>query len=103
MRLVADAPLPKRNVAGVIGPHLRRLDLQALTQAYPVEFFDVQEWFAATYQPGPVVESAAAQLQPDEHAGGRGGIPAPPPPGLDRHIWMTALVGGSEQHLDPAD
>ena len=52
----------------------------------------------------PVVcRGLAAQLEADEQArrpicGG-----APPPPGLDGHVRVTRFVGGSEQHLDPAD
>ena len=42
-----------------------------------VELLDVEEGLAATHQPGPVVEPAAAQLQADEHTGvgGRGSNP----------------------------
>ncbi len=103
MGLVAEAPLTVRYVALVVGPHLRRLDLQPVAQPTAIELLDVEERFAAAYQPGPVVEPASAKLQPDEHTGARGRVPAPPPPGLDGHIEVTGFVGGSEQHLDPAD
>ena len=103
MGLVADAPLTERDVARVIGPHLRRLDLQALAQAGAIELLDVEVRLTAAHETGPVVEATPAELQPDEDTGGAAGIPAPPPPCLHGHIWMTGLVGGSEQHLDPAD
>jgi len=103
MSLVADAPLPERHVALVVSPHLRRLDLETLPQTRTVELLDVEIRLAAAHQPGPVVEAAAAQLEADEHAGARCHIRSPPPPGFDGDIVVAAFVGGSEQHLDPAD
>ena len=101
--LVADTPLPERNVASVVGPHLRRLDLQPVAQPGCVELFDVEVRRTSAHQPRPVVIASPAQLQPDEQTGGGTGVPTPPPPCFDSHIGVTSLVGGSEQHLDPAD
>ncbi|MCU1359292.1 MAG: hypothetical protein JWN99_581 [Ilumatobacteraceae bacterium] len=69
MCFVAQAPLAERCVALVAGPHLGRLDLEALAQAGAVQFFDVQVRLALAHQTGPVVEPVAAQFQPDEHTG----------------------------------
>ena len=100
---VADAPLAKRHIALVVGPHLRRLDLQTLSQPAAIKLLDVEERLTTSHEPRPVVESPAAQLQSDEHTGAGIIAPAPPPPRLDRRIGVTSFVGGSEQHLDPAD
>ena len=56
--------------------------------------FDV-EWGA--------VDDPTAIAHGYEQTGAGIGVPAPPPPCFDGHIGMTTFVGGSEQHLDPAD
>ena len=101
--LVADAPLAKGNVADVIGPHLCRLDLESLAKTDAIELLHIQERLAAPHQSRPVIERAITQLQSDEQPGSCLAVPAPPPPGLDGHVRVTCFVGGSEQHLDPAD
>ncbi|CAB4364606.1 unannotated protein [freshwater metagenome] len=82
MRLVADAPLAERDVAHVIGPHLRRLQFQPGAATRAAEFLDVHKRLPTPPQAGAVIESLTTHVQANEQPDRGISALTPPPPRL---------------------
>ena len=88
----------------MVGPHLRWLDLQALPQARCHRAPRRRGTARRDARARPSSRSARPRSsRPTNTPAVCVGVPTPPPPRLDGDICVTGLVGGSEQHVDPAD